>query len=963
MVYTFVALYIVTNILLFLSAAVGESKRHEDFQKYTTAVARGCGATINFNMAVVILLASRSALGFLHQTPLNLILPIDKAMPDLHRVVGILIMLAGILHSIMHWVTYIIKSPWSGGYSGFNSLFITGMLLFIIIVTIRVAAKSEVYHSCYEVFFRLHAGGSVLAFILLIIHGLHRGVPSSWKWVVGPLAIYILDVTMRSFRVHHSYLLVSKHSAVFQGRNIVKVRLPRVFHFQAGQYAELKVPRLSRFQWHPFTIASAPHEPEMIFYIKSVGDWTMGLYDLFKSRVHGDHPEDIAVHIRGPFGAPAQHVGQFDRVILIGGGVGATPFCSVVKDAHYWLANWTPRKKIKAREKNKKRIVAEESQTRDIKTSVMGVLNPSDGVHAHHGSLTTTARRSTMSETQESHLFTTTVFSERLESLGILDDIRKLDKAAERAGRKSRTRRHFSSQSLSAPNDGSIDRSSTGATSSMYTARDYLNPVEGGSTSTSSNHSSVENIDLAEHRLDSNPIEQIETRDFSSDEIRPVPKPEQKSTKRMFSNRFGRNTHTPPDDEGMGSYHENSTGSYRRSLEYMSALHSAYSARNQDEIFQKSLDLMVGISFGSVALVRSMQIRRAQKTMRMASAHVEDGAQLPLTIDKEDLSLFQNRRIMFLLFMRSVTINIIVLWLLFVRFIVAGTAYIFGEFNVFEEGIALYNYAALIAVDLGLSVVVAILVGTPSVIEIIELGAAPVHGFDLFVLTPVALFGVAVDIVALTGVGKSVSMFTVFHVFVLWPILTMLILVRLLRVIGERIAQAAYLTTTHSRTRKVDFFWTAPTPEDDIWLVKELERYTDMASVQMHQFLTRTERPDARDERSRRNRSPIRTNYGRPAWPDVLNEIAEKCPNNTTIGVFFCGPHSMGISVQEACMSAMRNSIVRGLHAGPKAMRGLEEVFGDAITANEYTGDLTKPEKIGARGCNVKIVFKRETFS
>lgn len=952
-VYTFVALYMITNILLFLNAAISESKLHDDFQRYTTSIARGAGATLNFNMAVVLLLASRSALGILRETPLNMVLPIDKAMPDFHRVVGLLIAFAGLLHSVTHWVTYAIKKPWAGGYNGATSLFASGMALLLLTLMIRIVARSSVYHSKYELFFRFHVGGSVFIYAILIIHGLHNGIPSSWKWVLGPIVIYVFDVSFRSFREKRSYLLLSKHSAALQGPDIVKIRLPRVFHFQAGQYAELKVPQLSKFQWHPFTIASAPHEAEMVFYIKAVGDWTGSLHQLFGENINAAEAHDIEVHIRGPYGAPAQHVGQFDRVILVGGGVGATPFCSVVKDAYNWITNWTPRGR-KRRQRPREGLQSphrEEGEKRRFPSSAQ--TNDTHSRHDDHSQ----SENYLSAKRGISHFFPTNVFTEQLDSVGDIEGLREVE--LEEAHAPS----HFRQKKTETRNTeqyGSVDI--TVGETSMYTARDYLLPLESsssGSTLWSARSGASSETSLRREKgaaqVFRDEVVRVTADGAQADETKASSKRKPLS---KLSRRFSRSERDVPED-GMGTYHENSAGTYRRSLDYMSALHSAYLDESMNEVFQQSLDLMVSMSFGSATLIRNMQLRKAQRNLRRAPDE-----RLPVTVSMEDLSLFHSPRIMFLLFMRSVTVNMVLLWILMLRFIIAGVAYVFGGFDVFDEGIALYSSPVLIAVDLLLAVGVTFLVGIPSIMEMLELAAAPLNGFDLFVLTPAAMFGVVVDIVALAGAGSSVNLFKVFHVFVVWPILTVLVMIRLLRVIGERIAQVENLTTTHSSTKAVDFIWTAPTAEDDQWLVSELSPYSDIESVQMHRYLTRCDDPGTRGQRRRNGKKGfLHTKYGRPEWMGILNEVAEKCPNNTTIGVFFCGPHSMGAQVQEACLSAMRNSIVRGLHSGARAMRNLEEVFGEAITANEYTGESSKPGRGGTRGCNVKIVFKRESFA
>lgn len=951
--YTFTGLYIVTTMLLFLREAVSESERHQDFQKYVTAVSRGCGATINFNMAVVILLASRSTLGFLRETPLNMVLPLDKAMPDFHRVVGILIVFAGVLHAATHWVTYIIEKPWSGGYDGSTSLFVSGMILLILLISIRVVARTSVYQSNYEVFYRVHVGGGVAMFITLVIHGLHYGVPNSWKWVVGPVVIYVLDVGSRSFREKRSYLLVSKHSAVFQGPDILKIRLPRVFHFVSGQYAELKVPELSHFQWHPFTIASAPHEPEMVFYIKAVGDWTVSLYQLFGERIR-ENGTDIEVHIRGPFGAATQHVGQFDRVILIGGGVGATPFCSVVKDAYNWITNWTPQSKRKKVRHSQREFVGHDQE--QGATKPLEVSKRRNALQEPGRTQTRALPSASISDAgrdYSSHLFTTNVYSEPFASFDI-EMSGENDNFPEEAPRATAALRH-SSHELIQRAQTMNDTTQAEYSLPLYTARDYLS-TKGSSSSSGSTEVSLNNQDSNLHRkpLQKPPRceDRISTRPMTGDATT-----SKSSQARKFSQGFSRSLR-PHIDDGMGSYRENSSGPRRRSLDYITALYSAYSEQESNEVYQRSLDMIVSLSFGSVSLVRNMQMRKAQRTMRQTA-----GEQLPVTIDQEDLSIFHNPRIMFLLFMRSVTVNIVLLWILLVRFIIAGTAFIFHGLRVFDQGIAIYKSPILTAVDLLLVFIVALLVGIPSVLEIIELGAAPVHGFDLFVLTPIALFGVVADILALVKVGEEVELFGVIHLFVLWPILAVVVMIRLLRVIGERIAQAESLVQTHSSTKAVDFYWTAPSPDDDRWLVSELAPYSDIESVQLNRYLTRCTGPPSKRPVQPVNTPYMNTNYGRPKWEEILNETAERCKNNTTIGVFFCGPHSMGEAVQDACTGAMRNSIVRGLQSGTQAMRRLEEVFGEAVSANEYTGETMDGKEAGARGCNVKLIFKRESFA
>ncbi|OAA39890.1 NADPH oxidase 4 [Beauveria brongniartii RCEF 3172] len=107
----------------------------------------------------------------------------------------------------------------------------------------------------------------------------------------------------------------------------------RIWDYTAGQYILLLVPGISLFQWHPFTISYC-HDKTIKLHIKTDGDWTAKLRNLDPS---------IKVAINGPFGAPAQRFGDFRYSVIIGAGVGITPFSAILADlqrkddlAHGW---------------------------------------------------------------------------------------------------------------------------------------------------------------------------------------------------------------------------------------------------------------------------------------------------------------------------------------------------------------------------------------------------------------------------------------------------------------------------------------------------------------------------------------------------------------------------------------------------------------------------------------------------
>jgi len=64
----------------------------------------------------------------------------------------------------------------------------------------------------------------------------------------------------------------------------MEINKPKKFNFRCGQYAQINIPAISKFQWHPFTIASSPYDDNLYFYVNPAGDWTRELRNLGKSQ-------------------------------------------------------------------------------------------------------------------------------------------------------------------------------------------------------------------------------------------------------------------------------------------------------------------------------------------------------------------------------------------------------------------------------------------------------------------------------------------------------------------------------------------------------------------------------------------------------------------------------------------------------------------------------------------------------
>jgi hypothetical protein len=120
------------------------------------------------------------------------------------------------------------------------------------------------------------------------------------------------------------------------------------FKYKSGQWLFLQVPAISAFQWHPFTITSCPSDPYVSVHIRQVGDFTKQLAEVLgvTSDEKYAHLDPMGVYevamqngarmpqlkIDGPYGAPAEDVFDNEIAVLIGTGIGVTPWASILKN-------------------------------------------------------------------------------------------------------------------------------------------------------------------------------------------------------------------------------------------------------------------------------------------------------------------------------------------------------------------------------------------------------------------------------------------------------------------------------------------------------------------------------------------------------------------------------------------------------------------------------------------------------
>ncbi|VAH19958.1 unnamed protein product [Triticum turgidum subsp. durum] len=210
----------------------------------------------------------------------------------------------------------------------------------------------------YNVFWYTHHL-FLAVYALLIVHGHFLYLTkkwqkkSTWMYLTVPMIVYACERLTRTLRssvrsVKKVRVAVHPHPATLLSLHLSK---PQGFRYKSGQYIYVKCPDVSPFQWHPFSITSAPEDNYVSVHIKTLGDWTNqlrnaflkvcptpteGTTEILRAEFNREdamtNPSLPKVLIDGPYGAPAQDYKEYDIVLLVGLGIGATPMISIIKD-------------------------------------------------------------------------------------------------------------------------------------------------------------------------------------------------------------------------------------------------------------------------------------------------------------------------------------------------------------------------------------------------------------------------------------------------------------------------------------------------------------------------------------------------------------------------------------------------------------------------------------------------------
>jgi ferredoxin-NADP reductase len=320
------AAYALLNVALFAFA----------FLRYRAAganlsiqIARGAGLCLNLNAALIVVPMLRHTLTWVRRSALGRALPVDDAV-NVHGLIGEVVVALSLVHAGAHVVNAAdgrlfdgVGLDWAGLLRGSRAnatgAALLGLFLAIWLLSrrfVRRCGRFELFHFTHLAYFA--------ALPLIFLHG-----PRFWLWGTAPWGWYFIERLLRTRR-RRAPSRVLGVTPMASGVTRLDFERPRGFRYLPGDYVFLRIPAVARHEWHPFTLTSAPEDPDRLtVHVRAVGNWTRALEPRIEESEQAGL--DMLVRIDGPYGSATRHIFEEPHAVAIAAGIGVTPFASILQ--------------------------------------------------------------------------------------------------------------------------------------------------------------------------------------------------------------------------------------------------------------------------------------------------------------------------------------------------------------------------------------------------------------------------------------------------------------------------------------------------------------------------------------------------------------------------------------------------------------------------------------------------------
>ncbi|KAI1502632.1 ferric reductase NAD binding domain-containing protein [Biscogniauxia marginata] len=276
-----------------------------DYSKPTDLAAR-FGWMATGNMALVVFLA-------LKNTPLAFLTAYSyERLNVLHQISGYATLIFAIIHGSVY-SNYFLSH---GRVSVLHEEVVTAAIVLGFAMFFSVLAGLLLRRFNYELFYIIHL---VLFVVIVVAIGLHRPSFEQDKGLIVTVLIAALWFSDRLIRIGRLvYNSVNNEARIYalpDGGTRIVLKKP-LLRARSGKHCYVWLPKIRAFETHPFTIvAGSPME----LIINTYSGFTRDLHN-YAAKNSG---ASLKVSVEGPYGTNPDPM-QFDKVVLVAGGSGAT---------------------------------------------------------------------------------------------------------------------------------------------------------------------------------------------------------------------------------------------------------------------------------------------------------------------------------------------------------------------------------------------------------------------------------------------------------------------------------------------------------------------------------------------------------------------------------------------------------------------------------------------------------------
>lgn len=250
--------------------------------------------------------------------------------------------------SLVHTVPFYVQPVWEdGGMEVFEVLFPpgsgiiygSGIACLVPLGWLCVGSLPIIRRKAYEVFVKLHAPVGYIYVGVLFWHT--KNFLGSWGYLGTSVGVLLICNVWRFFKLNWSkpwrlaFGIGDEAAINIMSENTIKITVPTQMRWKPGQYVYLRMPGISLFENHPFTISSLCSEDFPSEYGEEYRDCVLVFrpYGGFTRKVLETAIEKGPFHtyrafLDGPYGGMRRELAAFDTCILIAGGSGITSLMS-----------------------------------------------------------------------------------------------------------------------------------------------------------------------------------------------------------------------------------------------------------------------------------------------------------------------------------------------------------------------------------------------------------------------------------------------------------------------------------------------------------------------------------------------------------------------------------------------------------------------------------------------------------